>query len=375
LQSALAFVPSDLIVRRVEADIHRVAIMAEPRSVTADCSQRHLPSHRVHSRYPRRLADLPWQGRAVIITVMARRFRCGGANCPRKVFVERLPTIAAPHARRTARLAEIQRHVGLALGGAAGARLAHRLGLPVSGPTLLRLVRLSASSSRNLPLHVIGIDDWAWRRGHRYGSIVCDLERRRIVDLLPDRTATTVQDWLAEHPDIEVIARDRGGAYGAAAASTCPGALQVADRWHLMENASAALLDAVRRSMRRIRAALGAATVAPSALTSVERRQHAGFLRRTAAEAAIRRMVEAATPIKEVVRRTGHSQKLVRAVARGARTEMFSARMSTLEAFRHDWTPSGSTDVATARNFGAGSGRWGSPGRCASSPSGQRAAG
>jgi transposase len=206
------------------------------------------------------------------------------------VFVERLPTIAASRARRTVRLAEIQRHVGLALGGAAGARLAQRLGLPVSGPTLLRLVRRGAPSFQGSPLRVIGIDDWAWRGGHRYGAIVCDWERRRIVDLLPDRAVTTVQAWLAAHPGIEVIARDRGGAYGAAAASTCPGALQVADRWHLMENASAALLDAVRRSMRRIRIALGAATIDPSMLTSVERRQHEGHLRRTAAEATIRRL-------------------------------------------------------------------------------------
>jgi transposase len=142
-----------------------------------------------------------------------------------------------------------------------------------------------------------------------------------------------VQAWLAAHPGIEVIARDRGGAYGAAAATACPGTLQVADRWHLMENASAALLDAVRRSMRRICTALGTATIDPGVLTSVERRQHEGFLRRAATDAAIRRMVDAGTPIKEIVRRTGHSRKLVHAIVRGARTEMFRTRMTTLDAF------------------------------------------
>jgi transposase len=141
--------------------------MAEPRSVMAVCPQCHRSSRRVHSRYRRRLVDLPWQGRVVIITVMTPRFRCGGAGRPRKVFVERLPSVATSHARRTTRLADIQRRVGLALGGAAGARLAQRLGLLVSGLTLLRLVRRGAASPQGSPPRVIGIDDWAWRRGHR----------------------------------------------------------------------------------------------------------------------------------------------------------------------------------------------------------------
>ena len=166
----------------------------------------------------------------MIIAVTSRRFRCSGAGCPRRVFVERLPGVAPAHARRTRRLAEVQRHVGLALGGATGSRLAQRLGFSVSGSTLLRLVRHGASWRIAPPLRVIGIDDWAWRRGQRYGSIVCDLERRRIVDLLPDRAGATVEDWLSAHPGIEVIARDRGGAYGPAATRACPAARQVADR-------------------------------------------------------------------------------------------------------------------------------------------------
>jgi transposase len=244
--------------------------------------------------------------------------------------------------RRTRRLAERQHHVGLALGGAAGSRLAQRLGLPVSGSTLLRLVRHGASCRTTPELRVIGIDDWAWKRGHRHGSIICDLERRRIVDLLRDRASATVEEWLAAHPGIEVIARDRGGAYGPAATRACPGATQVADRWHLIENASAALLDAVRRSMRRIRAAFGAATVAPALLTAAGRRQHDGFLCREAANAIIRRLAAVGTPIKEIVRQTGHSRKVVCEVVRGSRTDMFRARVSSLDAFlphlEAEWT-------------------------------------
>jgi transposase len=101
-------------------------------------------------------------------------------------------------------------------------------------------------------LLVVGIDDWAFRRNHRYGTIVCDLERRRIVTLLPDRETATIRAWLSKHPTINIVSRDRGGGYGEAAAKALPNAIQVADRWHLMENASAAFLDAVRRSMNRI---------------------------------------------------------------------------------------------------------------------------
>jgi len=185
LRTFLALVPSELVVRYVNPEGGRVIIMAEPRRRTAECPHCCGESHQVHRPYRRTLADLPWQGRAVIITVTSRRFRCGSAGCPRRVFVERFPEIAPTHARRTSRLAEIQRHVGLAFGGAAGARLARRLGLSVSGSTLLRLVRRGASfrAKSALPLRAIGIDDWACKRGHRYGSIVCDLERWRTLSI------------------------------------------------------------------------------------------------------------------------------------------------------------------------------------------------
>ncbi|CAO4167578.1 Transposase IS204/IS1001/IS1096/IS1165 DDE domain-containing protein [Methylorubrum aminovorans] len=121
---------------------------------------------------------------------------------------------------------------------------------------MLRTVRRRAQRPAET-LNVIGIDDWAFRRGHRYGTLICDLERRRVVALLPDRESGTVEAWLSAHPEIAVLARDRGGCYGEAAARALPMATQVADRWHLMENASAAFLDAVRKSMASIRVAVG----------------------------------------------------------------------------------------------------------------------
>src|SRR5579872_7561357 len=126
----------------------------------------------------------------------------------------------------------------------------------------------------------IGTDDWAWRRNQRYGTLICDLERRRTIALLPDREPATAEAWLAAQPQIELIARDRGGAYALAAAKALPEAAQVADRWHLMENASRAFLDAVRKSMRQVRSVIGATRIDPELLTAAERIQYEGYLRR-----------------------------------------------------------------------------------------------
>ena len=181
------------------------------------------------------------------------------------------------------------------------------------------------------PLVVAGIDDWAFRRNCRYGTIVCDLERRRIVALLPDREKSTVQAWLSGRPTIKIVSRDRGGGYGEAATNALPDAIQVADRWHLMENASAAFLDAVRRSMRGIRVAIGATTINPELLTCAESLRYQGYLRRRDAHAAIASLVRNAVPLKEIVRRTGHSRNFVRQISRGGGTDVFRSRQSTLD--------------------------------------------
>lgn len=180
------------------------------------------------------------------LRLTARRFRCRTPDCKVQIFTERLPGIAAARAQRSVRLAESLRAIGLVAGGEPGSRLAHRLAMPVSGDTLLRMIRLAPVPGFVAPT-IVGIDDWAWRRGQRYGTIICDLERNRVLDLLPDRNADSVADWLKRYPGIKVVARDRAGLYADGARRGAPGAMQVADRWHLLNGLGEALRQAVGR--------------------------------------------------------------------------------------------------------------------------------
>ena len=336
----LPLIPSGLLVRQVVPSADTVMITTAPKAPEACCPVCGHTSHRVHSRYFRTLADLPWQGRTVLIRIEARRFRCTVAECPRRIFTERLPAIAVgPWSRRTERLGEIQRHLGLALGGRAGARLAERLAMPASGDTLLRLVR-RIEPEEPAVVRAAGIDDWAWRKGHHYGTIVVDLERRKVVDLLPDREADTVAQWLAEHPEIEVISRDRSAAYADAARRGAPKALQAADRWHLLENLGQAVRAALDRHGPTLREA-ARGTVNPNAaepeasdaappMTSVERRQYEGWKRRrTVWEEAVRLHGEGLS-IKAIVRQLGLARNTVRKLVRGGQPEARQPRRSSL---------------------------------------------
>ncbi|QOZ38318.1 ISL3 family transposase [Bradyrhizobium sp. CCBAU 53421] len=229
--------------------------MARPNSAVSLCPCCGCQTDRVHSHYVRRLADLPWQGRVVEIRLHARLFRCANPQCPRRIFTERLPATARPKARRTTRLGESQLAIGFAVGGEPGSRLSRKLAMPVSGDTLLRMIHLAPLPDFVAP-SVVGIDDWAWRRGQRYGTIICDLERNCVLDLLPDRNADSVANWLKRWPGIKVVARDRAGLYADGARCGAPDAVQVADRWHLLNSLGEALRHAVARHRHNVAAAV-----------------------------------------------------------------------------------------------------------------------
>lgn len=203
---------------------------------TARCPGCDTPSCRRHGWQVRHLQDLPVQGGQVILSVKVARWRCQNSCCSRQTFADLLPQVARPLGRRTCRVAELARLVGHTSGGRPAERLLNRLGLPQSDNTVLRNLKRHVAGSSGKATRIVGVDDWAWQKGCRYGTIMVDLERREVVDVLPDRSAKATGDWLAQYPGIEVVSRDRRGLYAEGARQSAPQARQVADRFHLLQN-------------------------------------------------------------------------------------------------------------------------------------------
>lgn len=238
-------------VRRTDQTI---AVTAQTTGQSARCPAcRELSCHSYGS-YVRRPKDLPIGGRAVCLELRVKRFRCLSTPCARHTFSVSPSRLVRRHARRTLGLDQAQSAIGVALGGEAGARLAAALHMPASADTLLRLVRRQPPAKSATP-RVLGVDDFALRKGRSYGTIFVDLEKRRVVDMLPGRTAEVLAGWLRAHPGVEVVARDRSTEYAKGVSQGAPGAVQVADRWHLLHNLRQMLerwLGSIHARLRRL---------------------------------------------------------------------------------------------------------------------------
>jgi len=254
-------IPEDLLpelpglrVRALVVTPNAVVVEAHTTALTVSCPDCGVTSTRVHSRYPRTLTDRPLVGTPLRLHLTVRRFRCGATGCPRAVFAEPVADLAPSHARTTTGLADAHTAIGFAAGGEPGARLADALGMPTSPDTLLRRVR-AANHHPGPPPRYVGVDDWACKKGQHYGTILIDLERGRVIDLLPGRDGEALATWLRANPQVEIITRDRWAAYAKAATEAAPQATQVADRWHLLKNLREAVENVIARFGPELRAA------------------------------------------------------------------------------------------------------------------------
>ncbi len=218
-----SLLPSEVQLRidRVALEGNDIVVEAETRSGSALCPRCRRRSTTLHSRYRRRLRDQPCRGRPVRLTLSAGKFLCSSARCGQRIFCERLSGLAESRARTSRDLAESHRSIGLALGGEAGARLAALLSVPTSPDTILRRVK-AAPAEASPPPRYVGIDDWALRKGQTYGTILVDLERRTVIDLLPGRDGEALKEWLVANPQVEVVTRDRWPAYIEAISAAAP---------------------------------------------------------------------------------------------------------------------------------------------------------
>jgi transposase len=239
-----------------------ISVFLQAAAPSALCPLCGSDSRGIHSRYERRLAELPCFGWAVRLHVTVRRFFCPRPECSRRIFVERLAGFARPYARTTDRLCNAHNAIGFALGGEPGSRLTRLLSMTTSPDTLLRRIKRFKDESAPSP-RFVGVDDWAWLKGQRYGTVVVDLERSDVIDLLPDRDAETVKKWLKDHPGVELVSRDRSSAYAQATVEGAPQAQQVVDRWHLLKN----LREAIERLFERQFVVVGAALNAAESTT------------------------------------------------------------------------------------------------------------
>ena len=234
-EASLFALPEGMSVEQIQITEHGLVIDIKASQPTSCCPLCAHPSDSIKTHYRRVLQDAPCAGRQVQLVLTVRKFNCRNSYCPRKVFTERLPTFVEPWARMTIRCCQQITSIGLATCGKGGARLADRLGMPTTRPTILRRIMDLPDVSAGSVVY-LGIDDFSFRRGYRFGTILINLESHRVVDLLPDRQVETAAAWMRQQPDLAVVSRDRGGEYASAAREGAPQAIQCADRFHIVKN-------------------------------------------------------------------------------------------------------------------------------------------
>src|SRR5437588_947328 len=227
--------PEGLLIEQVHQSESQLTVIVISTRASASCPGCGCLSDHIHCQYQRTVHDVPCGGRSVALRLCVRKFVCRSSSCTRKVFAERLADLVQPWARVSNRLLEEVKALGLSASAEVNERLAPRLGMQMKASTLLRYLR-SIPPPPDAPVHVLGLDDFAMRRGDCYGTILINLETHRPLDLLPDRTAELVLPWLKTHPEIDVVSRDRAGSYADAVNRALPHAIQVADRYHLVQN-------------------------------------------------------------------------------------------------------------------------------------------
>ncbi|MGX4688808.1 ISL3 family transposase [Streptomyces sp. JNUCC 63] len=331
-----------------------VTMRARARSAGADCPHCGSASGRVHGRYMRRLADAAVGGASVVIELLVRRFKCPNPACPAVTFAEQIAGLTSPHARYTPLVRKQLTSIALALAGRAGARLAGVLGLQVAKDTLLRLVRATPEEPMG-EIRVLGVDDFALRKGDSYATILVDLERRRPVDVLPGRDAEPLAAWLKGHPEVEIICRDRAGAYAEGARSGAPQAVQVADAWHLWHNLGEAVEKTVSAHHACVRTAFeNTVPTAPPAsddiwqtsppapaaeMLDVCGRERRLVTRTRERYAAVRHLLDDGSTLEEICRKLRLDRSTVRRFARATSVDELLVKATNRSTILDEYTP------------------------------------
>ncbi|MEW2136605.1 ISL3 family transposase [Streptomyces sp. NPDC005409] len=336
----------DVAVLSVDVNIAIVRVEVRCTAAGAWCPGCGTWSRRVHGSYLRFPADVPSAGRSVVLQLRVRRFTCRNVKCGRHTFVEQIPGLTRRHGQRTERLRSTLAAIGLALAGRAGARLAHVVGVPISRSTVLRLIDALPEPEVPAP-RVVGVDEYATRKGRNYGTVLVDVETRRPVDLLPDRESSSLAAWLAERPGIEVVCRDRAPFFAEGATVGAPQAVQVADRWHLWHNLS----EAAERSIAQHRQCLR--VLVPEAPETTEEEPgpaeessgspwptgHRFADRTRTVHATVHALVEAGHSRRAIQRQLGMTSRTVKRYADAAKPEdlftgQWQARTSVLDEYK-----------------------------------------